>query len=91
MSATATVVERAFFGQDAEGCGIPLDNLGTAIQVWTALHTEATGASATLRATAQAFHIDDALVREVVADHPWLYLAGPDDDPSRQTVEHEGA
>jgi hypothetical protein len=60
--------------------------IGNAIQVWAMMNEGAQ----TVRATAEAFNINDAQVRQAVATHYWMFLEGPDDDPTKQIIQHEG-
>ena len=75
-------------GDDWEGeHGLPgIALLGNAIQVWSILQAGKT----TIRQCAAAFNLDDAQVRAAVEEHYWMYISGPDDDPEKQLIEHEG-
>lgn len=44
----------------------------------------------TVAEVAAAFNVPAARVHEAVEDHDWMFLAGPDDEPSKQTIEHDG-
>lgn len=44
----------------------------------------------TVRFAAQSFNVADATIKEAVEDLYWVFLAGPDDDPTKQTIEHDG-
>lgn len=67
--------------------GMPtLSHASNALQVWAVLQNR----QVTVRDASVAFNIDDAQVRELVAAHVWMYLEGPDDDPTKQTIEHDG-
>jgi hypothetical protein len=72
---------------DHEGEGMPgVVSAANAIQVWAALQNKPT----TVRQAALSFNLDDAQVRQAVEFHNWMYLSGPDDDPTKQIIEHEG-
>lgn len=72
---------------DTEVTGLPGAQMAAqAIQVWSALQ----GRSVTVREAATAFNMADAQVRQAVSAHYWMFLEGPDDDPTKQTIEHEG-
>lgn len=67
--------------------GLPgVELIGNAIQVWCAMNE----GEQTVRAAAEAFNITDAQVRQAVTEHYWMYLDGPDDDPAKQTIQHDG-
>jgi len=57
-----------------------------AIQVWDMFNP----GEHTVREIGEVFNLDDAQVRQAVEAHYWMYLDGPDDDPTKQIVQHEG-
>jgi len=61
-----------------------------AIQVFTMFNFGKLGRNMTVREVGDAFNLDDAQVRQAVAAHYWMFLSGPDDDPTKQEIEHEG-
>jgi hypothetical protein len=68
--------------------GVMWDHFITAIGIWVYVnsgHREVTVAEAAL-----TFNTTPDLVREAVATHPWLF-ASDDPDPSKQTIESDGA
>lgn len=68
--------------------GIPtLNNVARAIQVWSVFQNRS---AVTVREAGDAFNLDDEQVREAVEAHHWMYLSGPADDPTKQTIEHDG-
>jgi hypothetical protein len=72
---------------DAEN-GLPdVASVANAIQVWTMLQGSG---RVTVRRAGDVFNLDDAQVRQAVAAHYWMFLDGPDDDPHRQFIEHDG-
>ena len=58
-----------------------------ALQVWAVLQNRQ---NVSVREAGDAFNLDDAQIRELVDAHPWMFLLGSDDDPSKQTIEHDG-
>jgi len=67
--------------------GIPdVNSVAIAIQVWSMFQTE----TCTVRQAAIAFNVDDAQIRQAVEAHYWMFIDGPDDDPTKQTIELEG-
>ncbi len=57
---------------------------------WAFLQHEKLGRAPTVRETSDAWHVTDATVREAVEEQYWMFLDGPDDDPTKQTLEHDG-
>lgn len=39
---------------------------------------------------AKAFNTTPALILQAVEDNYWTFVVGPDDDPSKQFIEHDG-
>lgn len=82
------------FGKDDDGwdvgdtgqVGISL--FGNAIQVWSAFQQR--NDDVTIAEAAVAFRCTPQMVRAAVDAHPWMFVAGPDDDFSKQTIEHDG-
>lgn len=72
--------------------GKPGINLfGNAIQVWAIMQAEGGSTKQpTIRNAALAFNSPDAMIREAVEAHYWMLVTGPDDDPTKQFIEHEG-
>ncbi|MEX2629526.1 MAG: hypothetical protein WD341_06260 [Tistlia sp.] len=80
-----------FFGQDPNAYDLDDGRPGAglfanAVQVW-ALEQRRT---VTVRDAAEVFNCPDAMICEAIEDHPWMFVEGPDDDPTKQTIEHEG-
>jgi hypothetical protein len=70
------------------GTGAPtLTLMGHAIQVWSLLQQREV---TTVAEAAIAFNVPAATIRAAVQEHMWMFLSGPDDEPSKQTIEHEG-
>jgi hypothetical protein len=78
---------RDFF-TDGEEAGVPWGNFLTALQVWTWMRPG--DEPCTVREAAIAFDVADEVVREAVNEHPWMFLVGPDDDPTQQRIDHDG-
>lgn len=72
-----------------EDAGIPWENFMTALQVWSFMRPSDT--QATIREAADEFDVTDDVVRMAVDEHPWMFLGGPDDDPTKQYIDHDGS
>lgn len=65
--------------------------VASAIQFWSGQNYDSERKRCpSIRETAQVFRMTDADVRAAIAWHPWMFLSGPDDDPTKQFIEHEG-
>jgi len=65
--------------------------VANAIQFWSGQNWDsATQRCPTVAETAAAFKMTAADVRRAVEWHPWMFVEGPDDDPTKQFIEHEG-
>jgi hypothetical protein len=65
--------------------------VANAIQFWAVQQQEdPNGRQPTIRDAALAFRMTDADVRAAVEHHYWMFVTGPDDDPTMQFIEHEG-
>jgi hypothetical protein len=73
---------------DSEEPGISEQQLETAIQVWTWMQQG--DQPSTVAATAKAFNTTPEIVRKCVREAAWMLLTGPDDDPTKQHIEHDG-
>ena len=81
--------DRTFFiNDDSDEAGIPWRNFVTALQVWSFMRPG--NGQCTVREAALAFDVTDKVVRDAVSEHYWMSLYGPDDDPTKQFIEHEG-
>jgi hypothetical protein len=76
-----------FVGEDDEA-GIPWDNFLTALQVWSFLRPS--DERATVQEAADQFDVTTDVIRQAVNEHPWMLLMGPDDDPTKQQIDHDG-
>lgn len=74
------------FDLTEDEAGISLPELAGAVQVWSLLQPGPT----TVREAASTFNVTIGTVRAAVGGHHWMFLAGPSDDPAKQTIEHEG-
>lgn len=61
-------------------------HVANAIQFWAIQQKK----PPTVREAALAFNCDDQMIKLAVEWHYWMYISGPDDDPSKQIIEHEG-
>lgn len=87
---TRTRYERGDFIDDdsEETAGIPWDNFVTALQVWSWMRPG--DKQATVREAADQFGTTDDVIRMAVKQHHWMFLDGPDDEPTKQFIDHEG-
>ena len=79
---------RDFFCGPDDEAGIPWDNFMIALQVWSWMQPG--DAPPTVRDAADAFHVTDQVIRDAVRHHHWMLLTGPDDDATKQRIEHDG-
>lgn len=77
-----------FTDEDSSEAGIPWDNFVTALQVWSFMRPG--DKQATVREAADQFDVTDDVIRMAVSQHHWMFLGGPDDDPTKQYIDHEG-
>lgn len=63
-------------------------HFANAIQVWSVLQSGE--GWHTVAEAAAVFNVPPARVVEAVAEHPWMCIAGPQDDYSKMTIEHDG-
>ena len=78
--------DRTFFCAEDEA-GVTFDQFHAALSVWAWMQP---GSKPTVRAASQAFNVTDQTIREAVEEHYWMFLSGPDDDPTKQIIEHDG-
>lgn len=65
--------------------------VSSAIQFWSVQNFDSeTKRHPSVQATADAFKMTVEDVRAAVAFHYWMFLSGPDDDATKQFIEHEG-
>jgi hypothetical protein len=72
---------------DDEECGIHLGQLGAAIATWAWMQSDHPQSVAMAALT---FNTTTQNVRDAIAVHPWAFLSGPSDDPTKQVIEHDG-
>lgn len=73
---------------DSVEVGIHQHQLGEAVSVWAWMQSSPT--PQTVTAAAVAFNTTPELIRAAIEEHPWCFWSGPDDDPTKQTIEHDG-
>lgn len=72
---------------DEDGdAGIHIGQLAEAISVWAWMQPE----QQTVADAALAFNTTPQFVRDAIAVHPWCFVSGPEDNPMKQTIEHDG-
>lgn len=79
---------RDFFIDEEGEAGIPWDNFVTALQVWSFMRPGYK--QATVREAGDQFDVTDDVIRMAVKEHYWMFLAGPDDDATKQYIDHDG-
>ena len=70
---------------DTDQPGITKEALENAISVWTFMQPGEL--APTVAATAASFNTMPEIVRECVRASQWMFLDGPDGDPTRQYVD----
>ena len=70
---------------DTDQPGITKQQFETAVSVWTWMQPG--NEAPTVAATAASFNTTPEIVRQCVRESEWMFLDGPDDDPTRQRVE----
>ncbi len=71
-----------------ENQGIPdIGSVALAIGVWIMFNPPYRHS---VRRVGEVFNLADAQVRQAVIATVWMLLIGPDDDPHRQFIEHDG-
>ena len=70
---------------DTDQPGITKHQFETAVSVWTWMQPG--DEAPTVVATAASFNTTPEIVRECVRASEWMFLDGPDDDPTKQRVE----
>lgn len=79
-------LSREDFGIQAD-CGVAFADFASALQVWVFCQP---GMSPTVRAAADAFNVTDCTIRLAAEESYWMFVDGPNDDPTKQTLELEG-
>ena len=70
---------------DSDQPGITKQQFETAISVWTWMQPG--DKAPTVAATAESFNTTPEIVRECVRASEWMFLDGPDADPTKQHIE----
>lgn len=88
MSETRTKETMNFFmGRDDEA-GIQFEDFVTALAVWGWMRP---GGQPTVREAADQFNVVDQVILNAVKRHPWMFLAGEDDDdPTKLKIDFDG-
>lgn len=80
---------RNYFTDDDSGeAGVLWEQFITALQVWTWMRDSNT--ATTVSEAAEEFQVTPEVVRAAVKECAWMFLEGPDDDPTKQHIEHDG-
>ena len=75
------------FVEEEHEAGIHMDRLGTALVTWAAMNY---GKKQTVAEAAEAFNTTADVIREAIGCAMWITYVGPDDDPTKQTIELDG-
>lgn len=59
----------------------------SAVQIWSIWQPRS---HVTVAEAAAAFNCTGRMVRAAIEEHPWMFANGPDDDFTKQIIEHEG-
>ena len=70
---------------DTDQPGITKQQFETAVSVWSWMQPG--NEAPTVAATAASFNTTPEIVRQCVRASEWMFLDGPDDDPTKQRVE----
>lgn len=68
--------------------GISIDQLGAAIAYWSWMQDG--NDAQTVATAALMFNTTPDIVRRALEVYPWTLCSGPDDDPTKQIIEHDG-
>jgi len=80
--------DMSFFAAEGDDAGVFFDDFTTAVATWSWMRPG--DQPPTVREAAQAFTCTDDVIRRAVEEHPWMFLTGPDDDPTKQRIEADG-
>jgi len=80
-----TKQDMSVFGLDEDGCGTEFGDFTEALSTLIAL-----GGGRSVREIGELFNVTDDVVRKAVDSDHWLYVLGPDDDPTKQMIEADG-
>lgn len=88
MSDTDTKETMAFFMGPEDDAGIQWEDFVTAVATWGWMRP---GGQPTVREAADQFGVVDQVIINAVKRHPWMFLAGEDDDdPTELKIEYDG-
>lgn len=83
--------DRSYFVNDmGDEPGVPWMVFAKGLSAWAFMQHEKLGRSPTVREASDSWHVTDATVREAASEDYWMSVEGPDDDPTKQTLEHDG-
>ena len=80
-----TKQDMSVFGLDEDRTGIEFADFIDALVTLITL-----GGARSVREVGDLFDLTDDVVRAAVKENGWLFLAGPDDDPTKQMIEADG-
>jgi len=80
-----TKQDMSVFGLDKDGAGIEFVDFIEALVTLITL-----GGGRSVREIGEMFDVTDDVVRRAVDESHWLFVLGPDDDPTKQMVEVDG-
>ena len=80
-----TKQDMSVFGLDEDDVGIEFGDFTEALMTLITL-----GGARPVREVGDLFDLTDDVVRAAVKENGWLFLTGPDDDPTKQMIEVDG-
>lgn len=77
-----------FLDDDSDEPGVRWSDFCTALQVWSWMKPG--DERATVQHAADEFGVTCEVVRQAVQQNYWMLLLGPNDDPGKQSIDHDG-
>jgi hypothetical protein len=78
--------DRSSFARPDEEAGVRWDDFVKAVSIYCFMNED----TISVRDAAEAFNTTDDVIREAVEDSYWASIVGPDDDPTKQIIQHDG-
>ncbi len=75
------------FAGEGDEAGVFWDGLSASLITWTAMQDR----TMTVADAAAAFNTSPDVIRSAIEDAMWIGYSGPDDDPTKQPLELDGA
>lgn len=74
------------FAYPNDEAGVFIDDLGRALVTWSGMQEQIM----TVADAADAFNTTPEVIREAIEEVMWIFVVGPDDDPTKQRIELDG-